>query len=320
VSPYLIPSLPSLVSRLRLKQLRLLVTLYDHGSLIKAAEQVHMSQPGATKALKEIESALGFSLFMRSHRGIEPNALGRCVVRYARLILSDLAHLREELHGIVNGQGGRLAVGTIMGAVPFLTEAIDRLLEKQKTLSVEVVEDTSLRLLELLDQGRLDAAICRVSVSDHPDMYTVRHVRQEELAVVANPHSVFFARDEVSLHELSDCRWVVYSAGMPMRLLLEREFYEAELPFPSMLFETTSAFATVSFLQKQESAVALLSIDVAQTFQRFGLVAILPVKLQSKSQPYLLVTRKDRERAPVTELFLAEFPADVDAVLQEPVE
>lgn len=303
----MIPSLPSIISRLSLKQLRLLIVLSEHGSLIKAAEQVHMSQPGATKALKEIETALGSTLFVRSNRGMEANAMGRCVVRYARLILTDLAHLHEELNGILEGSGGRLAVGTIMGAVPFLTEALSRLLEKQPNVSVEVIEDTSARLLELLDQGRLDAAICRTSVSRYPDMYAVKKVREEELAVVAPPQHPFAKAVRLDLADLAACRWVVYSAGMPMRLLLEHEFYEADLPFPSALIETTSAFATLSLLQRQVSTVALLSIDVARVCEKFGFVSVLPIKLRSKSEPYLLVTRKDRELTPVTTLFFEEF-------------
>ena len=88
----MLASLPALVSRLRLKQLRLLIALDEQGSLHKAAEAVAISQPGATKALNEIESAFGTRLFTRTSQGLEANDLGRCAIRYARLILS-LIHI-----------------------------------------------------------------------------------------------------------------------------------------------------------------------------------------------------------------------------------
>ena len=91
----MIAALPSIVSRLRLKQLRLLIALDEQGSLHRAAEQVFISQPGATKSLHEIENTFGAELFTRNSQGLVPNDLGRCVIRYARLIHSDLAHLRE---------------------------------------------------------------------------------------------------------------------------------------------------------------------------------------------------------------------------------
>ncbi len=114
----MLPPLTTIISRLRLKQLRLLIALDEFGSLHKAAESVAITQPGATKALHEIESTLGSTLFERTTKGLTPNDLGRCVIRYARLIHTDVAHLREEMLGIMQGHGGRLSVGVIMGAVP----------------------------------------------------------------------------------------------------------------------------------------------------------------------------------------------------------
>jgi len=303
----MLPSLSSITSRLHLKQLRLLIALADHGSLLRAAEQVALTQPGASKALQEIELTLGAQLFVRTNRGLEPTDLGHCVIRYARLIHTDLAHLREEMIGIMQGHGGRLALGVIMGAVPLLTDALSRLLEKRPALSVEIVEDTSARLLQLLDQGRLDMAICRTSISQRPYLYDSVNIHNEQLAVVANVNHPMAAQSQLQLADLADSRWVVYSANMPMRLSLEREFHEADLRFPLHLLETTSAFTTLSLLQKNPLFVALMSVDVAQFCTGFGMTCILPLKLQSRSEPYQLVTRRDTPLSPVAQMFIKEF-------------
>jgi len=309
-----IPSLSSITSRLHLKQLRLLTALADHGSLLKAAEQVALTQPGASKALQEIETTLGAQLFVRTNRGLEATDLGHCVIRYARLIQTDLAHLREDMIGILQGHGGRLALGVIMGAVPLLTDALTRLLEKRPALSVEIVEDTSARLLRMLDQGRLDMAICRTSISQQPHLYDSVNIHNEKLAVVANIHHPLAQQQTLQLTDLAESRWVVYSANMPMRLLLEREFHDANLRFPLHLLETTSAFTTLSLLQRNPSFVALMSVDVAQFCTRFGMTTILPLPLQSRSEPYQLVTRHGSMRSSVAQLFIDEFesvPSDI---------
>ena len=300
----MLPSLDSIVSRLRLKQLRLMIALDDHGSLLKAAEQVALTQPGASKALHEIEATLGAPLFVRTNRGLAPNDIGRCVIRYARLIQTDLWHLREEMIGIMQGQGGRLALGVIMGAVPLLTSVLSGVLEKWPTLSVEIVEDTSAGLLALLDQGRLDLAICRTSISERPYLYDSVNVRDEQLAVVANVNHPMARHEKLELADLARYRWVVYSANMPMRLLLEREFHQAGLRFPLNLLETTSAFATLSLLQQNPSFVALLSIDVARICAQFGMTGILPIQLQSRSEPYQLVTRHGGTLSPMAQVFI----------------
>lgn len=303
----MIPPLASILSRLHFKQLRLLVALADCGSLLRAAEQVGLTQPGASKSLREIESALGTELFVRTNRGLEPNDVGHCVIRYARLIQTDVAHLREEMAGILQGHGGRLSIGTIMGAVPLVTDALSRLLERKPALSVEIVEDTSARLLNLLDEGRLDLAVCRTSISQRPHLYESTDIHQEQLAVVANARHPLAVRKKLELSDLAAFRWVVYSANMPMRLLLEREFHEAGLRFPLYLMETTSAFTTLSLLQRNPTMVALLSTDVAEFCTRFGMTCILPLQLQSRSEPYQLVMRSNNVLSPVATMFTQEF-------------
>ncbi|MDB5758066.1 MAG: LysR family transcriptional regulator [Burkholderia sp.] len=301
-----------MLSRLHFKQLRLLIALADCGSLLRAAEQVGLTQPGASKSLREIESALGTELFVRTNRGLQPNDVGHCVIRYARLIQTDMAHLREEMSGILQGHGGRLSIGTIMGAVPLVTEALSRLLEKRPALSVDIVEDTSARLLNLLDEGRLDLAICRTSVSQRPYLYDSFDIHQEQLAVVANAGHPLADQKKLALSDLMAFRWVVYSANMPMRLLLEREFHEAGLRFPLYLLETTSAFTTLSLLQRNPTMVALLSTDVAKFCTGFGMTRILPLQLQSRSEPYQLVMRSNSVLSPVATMFKQEFSSKSD--------
>ena len=301
-----LPPLASIVSRLRLKHLQLLIALDDCGTVLKAAEVVSISQPGATKAIQEMESTLGTLLFLRTKRGLAPTDVGRCVIRYARLIQTDLKHLREEMADILQGHGGRLSIGVIMGAVPLLTEVLSAMLEKQAELSIELVEDTSERLLKLLDQGRLDLAICRTSISQHPELYNAQVIQDETLAVVANRRHPLAATQTVQLSELARYRWVVYSANMPMRLLLEREFHDAGLQFLVKPVATTSAFATLSMLQKNPTMVALVSTDVAEFCTSFGIVCILPMQLKSQSESYFLVSRRDRKLTPVAQLFTEE--------------
>ncbi len=302
----MIPPLHSIISRLHLKQLRLLSALGEHGSLLKASQQVALTQPGASKALQEIETTFGTPLFVRTNRGLEPNTVGHCVIRYARLIQTDIAHLRDELVGILRGQGGRVAAGVIMGAVPLLTDAISALLARQAELSVEIVEDTSAALLSQLDEGRLDLAICRTTITQAPQAYDSVTLQDETLAVIANVAHPLRRAKKLTLQQLAPYRWVVYRANMPMRLLLEGEFRDSGLRFPQHLLETTSAFATLALLQANPSFVALVSIEVAQFFAQRQMSCILPLALASRSEPYELVTRKGGAVQPAAQLLIEE--------------
>ncbi|OZI48669.1 LysR family transcriptional regulator [Bordetella genomosp. 4] len=292
------------MSRLHAKQLRLLIAIEESGSLLGAANKVGLTQPGASKALRELEATLAVELFERTNRGLIPTEAGRCALRFARLIQSDINNLRFELDAIASGAGGHLAIGTIMGAVPLLSDAVSNLLMQQPHMSVEIVEDTSETLLGLIERGRLDAAICRSSVSRNPEVYESLFVKDESLSVIANVRHPAMGADAVELRELQDSRWVVYRAHMPMRRLLEREFHEARLNFPLHLIETTSALTTVTMLGRNTDLVALVSDDVASYFCHNGLVGALALTLKSRSEPYELVSRKGAPRSSVLALLI----------------
>src|SRR4051794_41408294 len=78
-------------ARLKLRHLQLFMALDEHRNLHRAAANLNLSQPAASKLLSDFEEALGFPLFERHARGIEPNRYGELMIRHARVILSELA-------------------------------------------------------------------------------------------------------------------------------------------------------------------------------------------------------------------------------------
>lgn len=307
------PSLIIIASRIRLKQLRLLIAIEKYGSLHKAAESVGLTQPGATKALQEIESLLNTPLFERTTKGLEANDLGHCVIRYAKLIHSDLAHMREEIDGLLRGEGGQVSVGTVMGAIPHLCKAVMRLRAHHPKISIEIFEDTSHRLLGLLDEGRLHMAVCRPGLGIRPEAYKSYAVRLENVAIVANPRHPMLPASQLELKELAEYQWVVYPADMPMRVLLEREFETAGAEFPRHLIETASTFTALMLMQENPSLVSVLPKDVIAAIAHSGMVTTLPVRLRSNTlcEPYGVISRADTVLPAAAEMLLEELMREI---------
>lgn len=289
----MIPSLPSIVSRLRFRQLSLLVALDEHGSLHRAAERTGLTQPGLTKALREIELTFGTSLFTRSPKGVEATELGRCVVRYARLIEADLGHLREEIDSVLRGSGGRVAVGAIAGALHgVLIGALGQLRAQQPALSVEVREGTSVDLLNLLNEGRLDVAICRTTVSTQPEQFDYEPLQDEHVVVAANPRHPLVKARRVTLERLAEYRWIFYPSNLPLRSLLEREFREAGLALPPYPVETASTFATMLLLREDTQALALMPEATMAFCEHHQIARRLPLPIRARHEGYGIVTRR----------------------------
>jgi DNA-binding transcriptional LysR family regulator len=213
--------------------------------------------------------------------------------------------------GILQGQGGRLSIGVIMGAVPLLMQSLNRLRQTQPELSIHIVEDTSARLLALLDEGRLDVVICRTSVSTRPDAYEKLIEHPESLALVAHPEHPLAESTISCLDELMGYRWVVYPSNMPMRLALEQEFRLAGLDFPRYPIETASTFTMLSLLQQDSQLLAVMPSDVALFNERFGMLKRLSLKHQIYSEPYSVVVRQGTEITAPARMLIEELREDM---------
>jgi DNA-binding transcriptional LysR family regulator len=294
-----------LLSKLRMKQLQLLIALDDLKSLHKAAGAMSMTQSAASKALQELESMFEAPLFERSKSGMIPNQLGHCVIRYARLVATDLTALCQDVAEIRSGRGGRLAIGAIMGAIPeCVVPALNQLHAGLPNLSVEVVEDTSARMLQQLDDGRLDLVIGRAAVAADPSKYHYRPLGDEPLSVVVGYGHPPLPKEEVKLRDLAGHRWVMYPSHMPLHALLEREMDLAGLEMPDNPVSTASTFVTVALLQSSHSLVSLLPTAIAALFVRQKVLRLVPVTLKSPSQTFGIVTRKGGVLSPPAEQFI----------------
>ncbi|MCG5072085.1 LysR family transcriptional regulator [Paraburkholderia tagetis] len=297
-------TLDALMSRLRIRQLQLLIALDEHKSMHKAAGVMSMTQSAASKMLGELESIFAAQLFERSKNGMIPNQFGHCVIRHARLLTMDLSALCDDISEIRSGRGGRLAIGSIMGAIPeIVVPVLDELHASQQNLSVEVVEDTSAKMLLQLDEGHLDLVIGRTVVSDQPAKYRYQKIGDEPLSVVVG-HAHPPLPENVEIRDLIDHRWVVYPTQMPLRALLEREMDLAGLTMPGNTISTASTFVTVTLLMQNTGLVSVLPTDIASLCARHGMLRILPIRLRSQSQSFGIVTRKGGPISPPAARFI----------------
>ncbi|ONI93161.1 LysR substrate-binding domain-containing protein [Burkholderia cenocepacia] len=191
-----------------------------------------------------------------------------------------------------------------MGAVPLLTRALTDLRRRQPNLSVEIVEGTSASLLALIDDGRIDLAICRNGNSRRPEAYDYLPLKSEPLAVVTARTHALAGRDTLTLRDLTDAEWVAYPVNTPMRLALERALADAGIEVPRYPIETASTFATLTLLQADPELVAVIPREVAEFGERFGLIACLPVAIPALDEPYGVVARTFAHLSPGARLLV----------------
>mgnify|MGYP000570470225 FL=1 len=132
------------LTRLKLKQLRLLIAVGKHNNIQNAARGLNVSQPAATKMIKDLELDFEVQLFTRTNRGVIPTPYGEALIRHGKLIFSQVSNAAQELDDLNEGSSGGIVVGTLLAASPqLLPQAIARLLEDRPKVTIKVVEGTN---------------------------------------------------------------------------------------------------------------------------------------------------------------------------------
>ena len=286
-------SFSSLCNWLKLKHLVLVDTLARTRNMHAAAELMNLSQPAVSKMLRDLEEMLGFPLFERLPRNMPPTELGEYVARYARVTLNDTQKFVEQVNKLRKGGHGYLKVGAIFAATSVvLPEAIARIKVGRPLLSIEVVEQTSDRLLEMLEQKELDLMIGRFTDDRYRQLFDFQTLGPEPFCLVVNPQHPLAGRQEVPPVELGQWPWILYPAGTPIRRRMESAFVEFGIGTPSNTVETISM---PTFLQLLHSGpmIAMLPETMVQAQVQGGQLQVLDCAFRVEPQDYGIVTRRD---------------------------
>ncbi|MGD3111654.1 transcriptional regulator CynR [Streptomyces sp. YGL11-2] len=93
---------------LELRHLRYLLTVAEHGSFTRAAEDLHISQPTLSQQVRQLERTLGSQLLDRSGRTVRLTDAGEAYARHARRALRDLAAAERAVHDVQDLSRGHL--------------------------------------------------------------------------------------------------------------------------------------------------------------------------------------------------------------------
>lgn len=150
-----------------LKQLRYFEALARHGHFGHAAEDCAISQPALSMQIKELEEALGAALVERGPRRVRLTGFGEQAADRARQILRAVDELGDLARASGDRLVGRLRLGVIPTVAPYLLpQIVAALAQAHPALEVRVRETVTPRLVAELEEGRLDAAVVALPVSE----------------------------------------------------------------------------------------------------------------------------------------------------------
>lgn len=293
-----------LKARLKTRQLLLLIALDDHRNIHRAAEALHMTQPAASKQIKDLEEMLDVKLFERLPRGMEPTMFGETMVRHARMALTSLALAHDDIVALKAGLAGQVEVGVIMTpAMALLPRAIARIKEQAPMLRIGAHVETSNILLDKLQHGMLDFMIGRILEKENSAGLIYEELNEEPACAVVRVGHPLLEVEQLELKHIAGQPWILPPHGSILRHRFDMMFRRAGLDIPVNVVDTTALLLITALLQQTDS-LHVMPVDVARYYASLNVLSILPIELPCKMDAFGIIRQKDHLLSPGAELLL----------------
>lgn len=185
-----------------------LVSFAKNGTLLKAADELHISQPALSRSMKKIEIEFGVSLFDRENSKIKLNETGIIAAEYAERVLASDKELIERVVSFDRS----LRTIHIGACTPFPVNELIPILQDNyigKTISSDIAEDNIL-LTDL--KNHLYQLVILHEKPDDKTLFTQRYLDEQLYISISNDHPLA-KQDAVSFHDLMGIR-ILVSGGV----------------------------------------------------------------------------------------------------------
>lgn len=293
---------------MNIQHLRYAVEVEKTRSITEAAENLFMSQPNLSRAIRELENLLGITIFDRTPKGIVPTAQGEEFLHYARSILAQFDEMTEHY------QKQQSSGGTLKLSVPrasYIAAAFERFAQfADPGLTLDYKETNALRSIRNVAEDGYDLGIVRYQTDyekyflttfrekglQYRELWTFRY-----LAMLRVDHPA--ARKEmITMRDLAGSVAVdqgdMYVPSLPKNNLAA---VESEIR-TIRLYDRTSQYELVATLPRAYAWVSPIPRDMLARYN----VTLRPCTDYASRYKDVLIYRKQYMLSPMDELFLEQ--------------
>jgi DNA-binding transcriptional LysR family regulator len=286
--------------RLKLHDLRVLMSVVDEGSMAKAAQRLATSQPAVSRTIADLEHSLNVRLLDRGPRGIAPTPYGRALIKRSVTVFDELRLGVKDLEFLADPTAGEVRIAAPMAMAAGLVPAvIDRLTRRHPRVVCHLTVDTTYRALE---ERQVDLVITQIGVGAAVDHMEAELLYADRVFVVAATKNPWSRRRRVSLADLMNEPWTLPPPNMPGVVHAEA-FRAAGLGYPAATVVIASGIARIA-LVAEGRFLTLTSESVIRFAGRDMAIKALPIDLPDIRIPVGIVTLKNRTLTPVAQLFI----------------
>ena len=283
---------------MRIEQLEYIAAVTQHGSLRRASEKLHISQPALSEAVSKLERELGVTLLDRRRSGAR-------ISRHGRELLQNMVEVLEAVDKLKQAAGDQstttrlVRLGTTNAATStLLVPAITAFNRSHPATAVEVLNIQQADIQVGLSEGSLDLGLVNELVGDDPPVDLIGTDLLHGRPVVVLPAGHHLSdREAVTTDDLRQEQFVAMRAGYLMHRFAHRLF---GADMPATCHSTDGAEMGKVMVAEGLGVTVLPDYSIEEDpLVRAGVIVHRPIAGDSTSVSLLCVHRQGRQLSPV---------------------
>lgn len=297
----------SMKPALNLRQIESFYAVMRTGTVVAAARHLNVTQPVVSRAIGLLETRIGYKLFERKGRRLEPTPEGRALFREAEPIYGSLDRLAQVAQDIRFQRAGELRIATLPSlSQSLLPQACTRFLSSRPNVSIFVQSLPSRQVADLVatrqfDVGLIELPMARPAIAIEP-LPPARSV-----AVIPAKHPLARKR-RISVKDLEGERMALLSQHSFLRYQIDDAFAKLGVA-PHVVIETPHSTIACAFAAAG-SGITLVSHWAAKAVSSSDSVVVVPLKEELTSRSAIIFPHPGA-RLKLAEAFAEELKKEI---------
>jgi DNA-binding transcriptional LysR family regulator len=296
---------------INLDQLRIFQAVAQSRSFTRAADLVHLTQPGISKHIKQMEAYFGVPLFDRSGKRVTLTEAGTLLFGATQEIMATINAAERRIDDLKGMRGGKLRLGT---SFPIGVYLLPSVLARFRQLypAVEVALDIALSdtIGPKLLANEIDLGL--VSYEPHDPRLVAREFMTDELIVIVPRHHAWAKKRQVRPEELAGETFIVAARGAGTRTVIEER-----LKALGIVLQNVMEFGNLEGVKHAVEAGLGISIQARSVVEReitAGSLRALKLEGMDASITFLYACRKNAHMSHAAKALIALLETSSDLV------
>lgn len=273
-----------------IKKIGYFIRVAQLGNISRAANELYISQPSLSMAIRQLENDWGVTLFERSSNKISLTSEGKRLLPYAEIVWHDYNLLQTAIHQ-KEEPGESILVGSGMSHVSDIVERYDQIYDGQVFLRQYYdYFDLSNALLT----KKVDIAICSPPITGR-NLYT-KELCEEPICVVVNENHPLAVERELSIRRIMDYPFITLPIKFPVRMAIDQAFYKVGLK-PKYNVEAENSVLHSLLFKGTKEYISLYPLSRARSMHHVYKLKYIPI-VENEFRRIIAVSWRGSETMP----------------------